>query len=135
MKQSADYYRKVFELISGEISNRRWRQIRNELERSGVVVTQKSVQSYARLKTQYPRTVLTKKAIQIVEDFQSNCHPTHKFTGEELLNILREIKPHVTDRMLLNAFYKAHIQFSKQSVYTLNQASKVVFFTAISRNK
>jgi hypothetical protein len=122
-------------MISGSLNNRRWKQIRSELERSGLVVNLKSVQSYALLKTQYPRTVLTKKAIRIVENFQEEYHPTYEFSGEELLGILRKIKPRVGDRMLINFFYRASLQFGKQSVYTLTEASKVVFFTAISRNK
>jgi uncharacterized protein YbcI len=137
MRQSTqpDYYRCAFEMISGSLNNRRWKQIRAELERSGIVVNLKSVQSYALLKTQYPRTVLTKKAIKAVENFQENYHPTHEFLGEELLDIMRRIKPHVGDRMLINFFYKASLQFGKQNTYTLSEASKVVFFTAISRNK
>jgi hypothetical protein len=41
--QATDYYRRAFELISGSLPNRRWRQIRNELERSGVVITVRSL--------------------------------------------------------------------------------------------
>lgn len=137
MKESKqpDYYRKAFETISGALNSRRWKQVRSELERSGLVLNLQSVQSYALLKTQYPRTVLTKKAIKTLEEFQDNYHSTHEFSGEELLVILKSIKPKVGDRMLINFFYKARLQFGKQNAYTLAQASKVVFFAAISRNK
>lgn len=137
MKESSqpDYYRNAFETISGTLNNRRWKQVRSELERSGLVLNLKSVQSYALLKTQYPRTVLTKKAIKIVEEFQDNHDSTDEFSGEELLVILRKIKPKVGDRMLANFFYKACLQFGKQNRYTLSEASKVVFFAAITRNK
>lgn len=137
MRQSTqqDYYRCAFEMISGSLNNRRWKQIRSELERSGLVVNLKSIQSYALLKTQYPRTVLTKKAIRIVENFQEEYHPTYEFSGEELLGILRRIKPRVGDRMLINFFYKASLKFGKQDTYSLSEASKVIFFAAISRNK
>ncbi|QLE60027.1 hypothetical protein FD725_31975 (plasmid) [Nostoc sp. TCL26-01] len=133
--QATDYYRKAFELISGNLANRRWRQIRNELERSGVVVNLKSVQFYARLKVSYPRTVLTKSSLKTLERFQLKYQDKQEFLGQELLNILRQIKPKVTDRMLVNGFYKARLPFGRQKVYSFEEASKVVFFTAISRNK
>lgn len=137
MKESSqpDYYRNAFETIAGTLNNRRWKQVRSELERSGLVLNLKSVQSYALLKTQYPRTVLTKKAIKIVEEFQDNHDSTDEFSGEELLVILRRIKPKVGDRMLANFFYKAELHFGRQNAYTLAEASKVVFFAAITRNK
>lgn len=138
MKQSSretDYYRQAFEMISGSLPNRRWRQILNELQRSGVVINIKSVQNYARFKVQYPRTVLTKSAIKIVEQFQNNYQQIEKIKGEELLKILRNLKPNVGDRMLINAFYKARLSFGKQSVYTYLEASSVVFFTAITKSK
>lgn len=133
--QATDYYRKAFELISGSLPNRRWRQIRNELERSGLVINLKSVQSYARLKISYPRTVITKKAIKTLDDFQLKNQYRQDFLGQELLEILRGIKPKVSDRMLINSFYKARLPFGRQKVYSFEEASKVVFFTAISRNK
>lgn len=137
MKESSqpDYYRDAFETISGTLNNRRWRQVRSELERSGLVVNLKSVQSYALLKTQYPRTVLTKKAVKTVEEFKDAHEPTDEFSGEELLVILRKIKPKVGERMLANFFYKAELHFGRQNTYTLTEASKVVFFAAITRNK
>ncbi|BAY20250.1 hypothetical protein NIES21_61200 (plasmid) [Anabaenopsis circularis NIES-21] len=134
-KEAPDYYRKAFELISGSLPNRRWRQIRNELERSGVVINLKSVQFYARLKLSYPRTVLTKSSIKTLERFQLRHQDRQEFLGQELLNILREIKPTVSDRMLINSFYKARLSFGRQNIYSFEEASKVVFFTAISRNK
>ncbi|MBD6619707.1 hypothetical protein FNW02_28790 [Komarekiella sp. 'clone 1'] len=135
MKQSADYYRKAFELISGTLTNRRWRQIKRELESSGVVLNLQSVQCYARLKVSYPRTVLTNSAVRTFENFQTKYQDTQEFTGNQLLSILRELKPNVSERMLLNAFYKARIQFCKHNVYSYLEASQVVFFTTITRNK
>jgi len=135
VKQPVDYYRVAFESIAGEVSNRRWKQIRNELERSGVNLNIKSVQSYAQLKLNYPRTVLTKKAVQLVEDFQNKYQCKQEFLGEELLEELQAIKTQVSERMLINFFYKANLQFGKHNAYTLEESSKVIFFAAISRNK
>jgi hypothetical protein len=130
-----DYYRQAFEAISGTLSNRRWRQIRNELERSGVSINLKSVQCYAQLKVFYPRTVLTKQSLTAYENFLNKYSSCQEFTGELILSILREIKPNVTERMLINSWYKAGLQFGKHSVYSYSQACKIVFFTAITRNK
>ncbi|TVP63419.1 MAG: hypothetical protein EA343_08180 [Nodularia sp. (in: Bacteria)] len=130
-----DYYRQAFEAISGTLSDRRWRQIRNELERSGVTINLKSVQSYAQLKASYPRTVLTKQSLTAYENFLNKYSSYQEFTGEMILSILRQIKPNVTNRMLINAWYKAGLQFGKHSVYSYSQACRIVFFTAITRNK
>jgi len=128
-----DYYRKAFESISGILSNRRWRQIRNELERSGVAINLKSVQSYAQLKTFHPRTVLTKQSLATYENFQHKYIDDSEFSGNKLLEILREIKPNVSDRMLINSWYKANLRFGRQAKYTHQEACKIVFFTAITR--
>ncbi|BDI21033.1 hypothetical protein ANSO36C_68350 (plasmid) [Nostoc cf. commune SO-36] len=134
-KEQKDYYRQAFEAISGKLSPRRWRQIRREIENSGLIVNLKNIQTYAVLKVKNPRTVVTKSALKVFNQFQDNYSNYQELSGELILSILREIKPHVTDRMLLNAFYKARIQFRKQNVYSFQEASKVVFLTAISRNK
>ncbi|WP_445631164.1 hypothetical protein [Nostoc sp. DSM 114167] len=134
-KEQKDYYRQAFEAISGELSPRRWRQIKGEIENSGLVINLKNIQTYAILKVKNPRTVITKSALKTFNRFQDNYSNCQDLTGELILSILREIKPHVTDRMLLNAFYKARIRFCKHQVYTFQEASKVVFLTAISRNK
>jgi hypothetical protein len=130
-----DYYRLAFEAITGSLSNRRWQQIRNELERSGMVINLNSVRMYAQLKAQYPRTVLTKSVIKTYNKFQEKYSNYPEFSGNQLLEILREIKPNVTDRMLINSWYKAGLAFSRQVRYSHSEACKVVFFTAITRNK
>jgi hypothetical protein len=130
-----DYYRQAFEAISGELSPRRWRQIKKEIDNSGLVINVKNIQTYAILKAKNPRTVITRLALKIFNQFQDEYSNCQELTGELILSILRKIKPHVTDRMLLNAFYKAHLQFGKQNLYTFAEASKVVFLTVISRNK
>lgn len=134
-KEQKDYYRQAFEAISGELSPRRWRQIKKEIENSGLIVNFKNIQTYAILKVKNPRTVVTKSALKIFNKFQDNYSNSQDLSGELILSILRDIKPHVTDRMLLNYFYKARLQFGKQNVYSFQEASKVVFLTAISRNK
>ncbi|MBE9053441.1 hypothetical protein IQ243_24140 [Nostocales cyanobacterium LEGE 11386] len=136
MQQTTEtYYRQTYESVAGEVSNRRWRNLRSELEHSGMVVTVKTLRMYARFKTQFPRTPITKQAIKTYENFQNKYSDYQEFTGELILSILREIKPNVTERMLINSWYKAGLQFGKHSVYNYSQACKIVFFTAITRNK
>lgn len=136
MKQSTEtYYRQTYQAVAGEVSNRRWRNLRNELERSGMTITVQTLRMYAKFKTQFPRTPITKQALTTYEKFQEKYSNYSEFSGIQLLEILREIKPNVTDRMLVNSWYKAGLQFSKQYVYTYSEACKVVFFTAITRNK
>lgn len=130
-----DYYRQAFELITGAIADRRWKQIQNELKRSGMKINVHSVQNYARFKLFYPRTVLTKSAVKALEEFQSIHQGRKEFLGEELLTILHQINPKVSERSLINAFYKANLPFSKQTIYRFEEASKVVFFAAITRRK
>ncbi|WP_414553514.1 hypothetical protein [Anabaena sp. CCY 0017] len=134
MKQSSEtYYRQTYQAVAGEVSNRRWRNLRSELERSGMSVTVKTLKMFAQFKTLHPRTPITKQAIATYESFQNTYADYSDFTGIELLEILRTIKPHVTDRMLINAWYKARLQFSRTANYDFNQASKIVFYTAITR--
>jgi hypothetical protein len=130
-----DYYRQAFELITGAIADRRWRQIRNELKRSGMKITLYSVQSYARFKLHYPRTSLTKSAVKAVEEFQLQHKNRAEFLGEELLDIFHQINPKVSERTLINAFYKARLPFAKQNIYRFEEASRVAFFAAITRRK
>lgn len=130
-----DYYRQAFELITGVIAERRWKQVQNELKRSGITINLQSVQNYARFKLHYPRTALTKTAVKTLEDFQAEHRNRKEFLGEELLDILHQINPKVSERTLINTFYKARLPFSKQNIYRFEEASKVVFFAGIIRRK
>jgi hypothetical protein len=130
-----DYYRQAFELITGAIADRRWKQIKNELRRSGMRISIDSIQNYAQFKLHYPRTVLTKSAVKAVEEFQSQYKNRREFLGEELLDILHQINPKVSERTLINAFYKARLPFSKQNVYHIEESAKIVFFAATARRK
>jgi hypothetical protein len=98
-------------------------------------LTVQTLQMYAQFKLQYPRTRITKEAIETYASFQERYRNYSEITGSELLEVLKEIKPDVTDRMLANSWYKAGLAFSKQAKYSYSEACKVVFFTAITRNK
>jgi hypothetical protein len=135
MQSTETYYRQTYQSVAGEVSNRRWRGLRSELERSGMTITVSTLQMYAKFKTQFPRTPITKKAIKTYDRFQEKYSNHSEFSGNELLEILRTIKPNVTDRMLINSWYKANLAFGKQAKYSYSEACKVVFFTAITRNK
>jgi hypothetical protein len=135
MQSTETYYRQTYQSVAGQVSNRRWRNLRSELERSGLTVTVSTLQTFAKFKTQFPRTPITKQALKTYERFQEKYSNHPEFTGNELLEILRKIKPNVTDRMLINSWYKANMAFSRQAKYTYSEACKVVFFTAITRNK
>ncbi|MBW4558267.1 MAG: hypothetical protein KME59_20535 [Trichormus sp. ATA11-4-KO1] len=136
MKQSTEaYYRQTYQAVAGEVSNRRWRNLRGELERSGMTITVSTLRMFAKFKNQFPRTPITKQALKTYERFQQDYQDTQEFSGNELLEILRKIKPNVTDRMLINAFYKSCLHFSKQKIYSYSEACKVVFFTTITRSK
>lgn len=136
VKQKTDtYYRHTYQSVAGEVSNRRWRNLRRELEKSGMRVTISSLKMFARFKSQFPRTTITKKSLEVYEQFQNKYSSYPEISGGMLLEILREMKPTVTDRMLINSWYKANLSFSKQANYSYEDACKVVFFTAITRNK
>jgi hypothetical protein len=136
VKQKTDtYYRQTYQSVAGEVSNRRWRSLRRELEKSGMRITVNSLKMFARFKSQFPRTTITKKSLEVYEQFQNKFSSHPEISGDKLLEILKEIKPNVTDRMLINAWYKANLSFSKQANYSYEDACKVVFFTAITRNK
>lgn len=134
-KSTEAYYRQCFESIFGQTDNRRWRSLRSELERSGMSITLTTLQMYANFKKRFPRTPITKQAIKIYEQFQEKHSISDEFSGVQLLEILRQIKPSVTDRMLINSWYKAGLHFGRQDIYTYSEACKVVFFAAITRNK
>lgn len=133
MQTRDTYYRQTYEAVAGEISNRRWRGLHQELKASGLLITVQTLRMYAQFKMLHPRTPITKQAIATYESFQNTYADYSDFTGIQLLEILRTIKPHVTDRMLINAWYKAGLQFSRTANYDFNQASKIVFYTAITR--
>lgn len=135
MQSTESYYRQTYQSVAGEVSDRRWKGLRSELERSGMVITVSSLQMYARFKSQFPRTAITRKALNVYEKFQQDYLDHPEFSGEELLEILKTIKPNVGERMLVNSWYKANLAFSKQANYSYSDACKVVFFTAITRNK
>lgn len=115
MQSTENYYRQTYQSVAGEVSDRRWKGLRSELERSGMIITVSSLQMYAKFKTQFPRTAITKKALNIYERFQQKYSDYPEFSGEELLEILRTIKPNLGDRMLVNSWYKANLAFSKQA--------------------
>ena len=136
VKQKTDtYYRQTYQSVAGEVSNRRWRNLRRELEKSGMRITVSSLKMFARFKSQFPRTTITKKSLEVYEQFQNKYSSYPEIAGNKLLEILREIKPTVTDRMLINSWYKANLSFSKQANYSYEDACKIIFFTAITRNK
>ncbi|MBD2248235.1 hypothetical protein [Nostoc sp. FACHB-888] len=135
MQSTENYYRQTYQSVAGKVSDRRWKSLRSELERSGMIITVSSLQMYARFKTQFPRTAITKKALNVYNKFQQDYSNYPEISGEKLLEVLRTIKPNVSDRMLINSWYKANLAFSKQANYSYSDACKVVFFTAITRNK
>jgi hypothetical protein len=47
MQTRDTYYRQTYEAVAGEISNRRWRGLHQELKASGLLITVQTLRMYA----------------------------------------------------------------------------------------
>lgn len=135
MTTTETFHRCIIQGIMGVLSNRQWLRLYTEIKKSQLGLSKSTLENYAQFKKEFPRTKLNQKIIKNFDEFQNKHKNISYFSGKELLEILQKIKPKVTQRQLINGFYKAKFPYRKESLYSFEQASQIVFYTLITRNR
>ena len=121
-----DPYRKKFQEIYGNIRNSQWLNIRTELRSAGLKLDMKTVEFFANFKKLQPRTILTKKALKKLDAFTVKYSFTD-FTGSDLSTLIRSTT-NLSNSAIYKSFYKAQLSFSKDRLYSFDEAYRVVTF-------